>query len=58
MNVRILAGIILGVSISAVAAAQTATSEIAGTVRDSTGGALPGVTITLTRVSLANAKLL
>src|SRR5215831_19327498 len=58
MKIRILALIILSVFLAAPAAAQTATSEIAGTVRDSTGGALPGVTITLTHVASGQTRQL
>jgi hypothetical protein len=58
MKTPILAGMVLGVFIAAVALAQTATSEIAGTVRDSTGGALPGVTITLTHQASGQTRLL
>src|SRR5215475_8724108 len=57
MKIRILAGV-LGLLIAAAAAAQTATSEIAGTVRDSTGGALPGVTITLTHQASGQTRQL
>jgi hypothetical protein len=39
-------------------AAQTVSSEIAGTVRDSTGGALPGVTITLTQEATGQKRQL
>ena len=37
----------------AVAAAQLSTAELAGTVRDSSGGVLPGVTVTVTPGSTA-----
>src|SRR5215831_5817663 len=57
MKIHILAGV-LGLLIAAAAAAQTATSEIAGTVRDSTGGALPGVTITLTHQASGQTRQL
>ena len=45
---RLLRGVLvaaLGLLVPALAAAQTGTGTIAGTVKDSTGGALPGVTI-------------
>ena len=38
------------VLISAAAAAQTVSGEIRGTVRDSSGGVLPGVTVTATHI--------
>src|SRR6185369_1058324 len=38
----------LGIALSGLALAQTGTSVITGTVMDATGGALPGVDITLT----------
>lgn len=43
--------VIFVVLFAAAAGAQTATSEIAGTVRDSTGAVLPGVTLTIAHQS-------
>src|SRR5262249_50801694 len=57
-KIRIPDGMLMGVFVVAVAAAQTVTSEIAGTVRDSTGGALPGVTITLTHQASGQTRQL
>jgi hypothetical protein len=45
MAVRCLAAVLL---MAASAAAQTVTGEIRGTVRDTSGGVLPGVTVTVT----------
>jgi hypothetical protein len=58
MGIRILAVMLLGLFSAAAAAAQTTTSGIAGTVRDSTGGALPGVTITLTHQASGQTRQL
>jgi len=37
-------------------AAQTNTGQISGTVRDGSGGVLPGVTVTITNVNTAAAR--
>lgn len=58
MKMRILGIIIVGVFVATTLSAQTATSEIAGTVRDATGGVLPGVAISLTQVASGRTRQL
>ena len=42
--------------LAAAAAAQTNTGQIAGTVKDTSGGVLPGVTVTITNVNTNIAR--
>ena len=48
--------VLIGLSLGGPAAAQTNTGQISGTVRDASGGVLPGVTVTTTNVNTGVAQ--
>jgi len=57
MKCRSLAGCVIALLLLAVAAAaQSNTGQISGTIRDSSGGVLPGVTVTITNSGTSIAR--